>query len=345
MTRHELIAKLFPDGVGRLWCPLLTHYYVRDGRVAVDRRRMAAHMRTLAQHMNRFLLASSTGDGWDLDPPQFNDLLAFARHESYWPHDARFLVGSLGRTTTDVVRRGQAIRSKLGENQAPSFAGIGVAPPVAPGATQEEIREHYRRAARDVNLPVAVYQVPQVTGCRIEPGTLAAIIDEHPNVIAFKDSSGTDAVADADLELGGLLLLRGVEGGYARSLKCGGGAYDSLLLGSANVMPYSLRSVIEMAVMGEFDLADRHAKHIEELLDRLLDAVSYCRTGNISSSVNRAVDHLLAHGMYWKDVEPPVTFDGSRMPREVIHQVATIYNEDAGIPERGYFVHREAILG
>mgnify|MGYP000975923335 CR=1 FL=1 len=42
MERQELIAELFPAGIDPLWCPLLTHYIVRHGRVAVDRRRIAA---------------------------------------------------------------------------------------------------------------------------------------------------------------------------------------------------------------------------------------------------------------------------------------------------------------
>jgi dihydrodipicolinate synthase/N-acetylneuraminate lyase len=345
MDRRTRIANLLPGGAGLLWCPLLTHYCLREGRVAVDRRRMAAHMRSLGPYTDRFLLASSAGDGWDLDTSQFNDLLTFARHEAYWAPTARFFVAALGRTTLDVVRRGQTIRARLGDRQAFGLAGITVCPPVTPDATQEEIRAHYRRVVREVGLPVAVYHLPQVTHCSIEPDTLAAIVAEHESVIAFKDSSGTDAVATSGADLNGSLLLRGAEGEYAESLKAGGGPYDALLLGSANVLGYSLRNILDMTVSGETDLARRHAAKLSELIGRLLDVVGGFRTGNLSSNLNRAVDHLLAHGMHWREVEPPMLFDGSRLPRAIVERVATIYDAEAGIPERGYFVHREAVAG
>ena len=105
MNRKELLEQTFPDGVDPLWCPLLTHYIVRHSHVTVDRRRIAAQLRTLTRYVRRFLLGGSTGDGWDLNPQQFNDLLAFAEHEAYWPWDVRFLVGALCPSTAEVVRR------------------------------------------------------------------------------------------------------------------------------------------------------------------------------------------------------------------------------------------------
>jgi len=295
--------------------------------------------------MNRFLLASSAGDGWDLDPQQFNDLLVFARHESYWAPDARFFVAALGRTTADVIRRAQAIRSRLGDGQSHGFVGIAACPPVQPGASQAEVLEHYHRVAKDARLPVAIYQLPQVTGCMIEPATLAMLLAKHPNIVAFKDSSGTDSVVKANFDWDGAILLRGAEGHYADSLRSVGGHYDGLLIGSANVVGYTLRNIIDMAEIDDGELARRHSGHLTEQVASLFEAVQSCLTGNPSSNFARAVDHLLAHGLYWSDVEPPLTFDGSRLPRMVIDRVASIYNEIAGVPERGYFIHREAILG
>jgi dihydrodipicolinate synthase/N-acetylneuraminate lyase len=42
--RRELVKKLFPSGIPRLWCPLLT-YYTDDDSIDFDR--MSAHLKFL----------------------------------------------------------------------------------------------------------------------------------------------------------------------------------------------------------------------------------------------------------------------------------------------------------
>jgi 4-hydroxy-tetrahydrodipicolinate synthase len=340
MERHQLIHDLFVDGIRALWCPLLTHYIVRRDRVTVDRRRMAAHMRTLTPYIDQFLLGGSTGDGWDLTPQQFDDLLTFAAHESYWPLGARFLVGALGRTTTDVIRRGQTARSKLGDGRAPGFIGLAVCPPVMPEAMQREIHEHYARICASTETPIAVYQLPQVTGCRIEVQTLRSLVEQHANIFLLKDSSGDDDLAASRADLDGVIVVRGAEGRYAESLRSGNGPYDGLLLASTNFLAYSLRSVVEMADAGEAELARRRSRQMTAMIQRLLGVVAACPVGNGFSNMARAVDHLLAHGQYWPRVEPPMLYDGSRLPDKVLKTVAAIYDEMEGIPEQGYFLHR-----
>ncbi|MBN1491161.1 MAG: dihydrodipicolinate synthase family protein [Phycisphaerae bacterium] len=341
MNRKELIEQTFPDGVDALWCPLLTHYIVRYSHVTVDRRRMAAQLRTLTPYVRRFLLGGSTGDGWDLNPQQFNDLLAFAEHEPYWTWDTRFLVGALCPSTAEVVRRVQIILSRLGDGRAPNFAGLTVCPPVDPSASQQGIHDHYARVAQQAgSVPLAVYQLPQVTGCEIEPATLAALVEEFPNICLFKDSSGTDTVARTGQGLDGMVLLRGAEGHYAEALKTNGGLYDGLLLSTANVLAYSLWNLVDLASGTEKEVTQRRSEQLTRLAERLFKAVAACSTGNAFSNASRAVDHLVAHGAYWNRVEPPMLFDGSRLPVEVLRTVAALFDEAEEVPEHGYFLHR-----
>lgn len=342
MTTHDSNLHAGNGSGDPLWCPLLTHYCVRDGRCTVDRRRMAAQMRTLAPHVRQFLLAGSTGDGWDLDARQFDDLLSFATHAPYWAPGARFLVGALGPRTIDVLRRGQAIRTKLADTAAPGFIGIAVCPPVRRGATQELIRTHFASIADGLGLPMAVYQLPSVTQCEIEPATMAALAAEHRNIRMFKDSSGTDAVARAHADGNGLLLVRGAEGDYADALRACGGPYDGLLLSTCNVLYRPLRALVDRLASGRQDAARRESDRLTKLVQRLFEAAAGCATGNPYSNVNRAVDHLLAHGAHWQRVEPPMLADGGRLSHDVLAEVAAIYDEQESIPQRGYFVHRDA---
>ena len=76
----------------RLWVPLLTHWRGgpgsagdgRDGGTAaaaavVDAERMAAHVRAIAPWVRQFMLAASTGDGWDIGADAWSEVVRLSR--------------------------------------------------------------------------------------------------------------------------------------------------------------------------------------------------------------------------------------------------------------------------
>ncbi|MBO5294408.1 MAG: 4-hydroxy-tetrahydrodipicolinate synthase [Clostridia bacterium] len=56
-------------------------------------------------------------------------------------------------------------------------------------ATQKGLIESFRAVADASTKPVILYNVPSRTGCNILPAT-AAILAEHPNIVAIKEASG-----------------------------------------------------------------------------------------------------------------------------------------------------------
>src|SRR3954469_19765616 len=73
--RSQILGRLFPEGVPKLWCPALTHYD-RDGKI--DAKRIAAHLRHLSANVRGFLIPGSTGDGWELSDEEVRQLLEIA---------------------------------------------------------------------------------------------------------------------------------------------------------------------------------------------------------------------------------------------------------------------------
>jgi len=96
LSRRELLARLFPNGVPTLWCPLITHYD-RDG--SIDASRMAAHLKHLSPCIKGFLIPGSTGDGWELNDPETRRLLEVALEQSA-ALNGHLLIGAL-RTDAD----------------------------------------------------------------------------------------------------------------------------------------------------------------------------------------------------------------------------------------------------
>ena len=74
--------------------------------------------------------------------------------------------------------------------------GFTVCPPKGEHLSQGEIRDALSQIL-DLGLPVALYQLPQVTQNEMSPDTVVELAERFPNFCLFKDSSGTDAIAQA----------------------------------------------------------------------------------------------------------------------------------------------------
>ena len=152
-----------------LWVPLLTHYRREGSGVTVDAERMAAHVNAVQPAVRQFLLAGSTGDGWEIDPERFAQIVASTRRAGVFGKAANPVWGARP-TTEEVVAWAKALERDFAQNGPPAgdFAGIAVCPPIEPEASQEKILSHYEiRARRHRIRGRQCYQLPQVTGCRI----------------------------------------------------------------------------------------------------------------------------------------------------------------------------------
>lgn len=298
--------------VDRLWVPLITHYAEANGRRVLDRARMAAHVARIRPYVRQFLLAGSTGDGWEMGDDLLTDLLDFAATDTF--AGTTLVVGALGRTTGDVVRRAALVEgSALARAGGGRFAGLTVCPPVDASADQVAILAHYRTVLDATSSPLQIYELPQVTSCSLQVETVRTLAATG-RVNMFKDTSGQDRIAAAGVN--GIRLVRGAEGGYVQALR--GGGYDGWLLSTGNIFGASLRRILEALDAGR----EADAMQISDILSRvvaaLFDAASQTPFGNAFSNVSRGVDHLFAYGERWRDVAMPLTFSGNRLPESML---------------------------
>ncbi|MBP1731998.1 MAG: dapA 2, partial [Deltaproteobacteria bacterium] len=233
--RGASLRGFFPDGIPRLWCPLLTHYR-DDGSIDFDR--MSVHLSQVTPWVNGYLIPGSTGDGWELDEAETLAVTEFAVRQAR-ERGLSLLVGVL-RTETDRVKKTMEGMLLLLER----LTGI------ADGRQRLKICASLSELM-DPGLPMALYQLPQVTENEVAPETFETLAAKYSNLIFFKDSSGHDRVAASSVDKGGVYLVRGAEGAYARWLKDVGGAYDGFLLSSANYFPAELKKLIESVEKGD----------------------------------------------------------------------------------------------
>ncbi|MCE7029678.1 dihydrodipicolinate synthase family protein [Jiella avicenniae] len=318
-----------------LWVPLLTHY-CDESPDAPDIRRMGAHLSSISGDVRQIMLAGSTGDGWELTDDQFESLIDFAAIVGRGPSPSRILFGLLRPDTDGVLDRLRRLQARLGSDDGlrSCVEGVAVCPPVGSELDQQVIEEHYRQILAASDLPLAVYQLPQVTGCALEPRTVAKIAG-NPKVIMFKDSSGIDEVAKSGPDFGSTLMVRGAEGGYVEALKPDG-PYDGWLLSTGNALGRELREILRLLEAGNRREAGTLSAEISETVGAVFAEAADEGGANAFSNANRALDHLRAYGMNWRSAARPLKVDGERLSEALLDKVASLAQERLSWDAQGY---------
>ena len=298
----------------------------------------------MAPHLGGFLVPGSTGDGWEMSDREIRDLLKIAIDLAV-RLDTRVLVGVL-RTEVDamieVIQQTMALLYRRSNTDMPMKAlerahvgAFTICPPKGADLTQAEIGAGLRRVL-DLGLPMALYQLPQVTQNAISPPLFTELAAAYPNLLFLKDTSGEDRVPEADGGESGVFLVRGAEGAYAEWLKESGGPYDGLLLSTANCFAPQLAGIIRALEAGNVDAARATSTRLTEGVTAVFDRVEALPDGNAFANANKAMDHVMAHGAGATEVSPPRLYTGSQLPEAVIVETARILKTNGLLPQRGY---------
>ncbi|WP_458094802.1 dihydrodipicolinate synthase family protein [Roseomonas sp. WA12] len=346
--RAALRAALFPDGVPQLWSPSLFFY---DPQGGFDRARQAAHLAFMAPDVKGLLIPGSTGDAWEMEDDEAVAALDLAIDFAV-PRGIDLLAGVLrpdaAAMETLLERVVRHVCNRAGTASVPhAFAacrlrGITIAPPT----TETPLAQPAIAAALSPlfarGLPVALYQLPQVTGNRMTPELVAELANRHPNFLLFKDSGGTDEVALSGLLPADLTLLRGAEGDYARWHAALGGPYDGFLLSTANAFPGELAGILHALRDGQADRATERSARLSAVVADAFAAVEGLPDGNGFTNANKALAHAMAFGREAGTMPPPRLHAGSSLPRSAIDQVLASLDRHGLMPARGYVQPAEA---
>ena len=118
-------------------------------------------------------------------------------------------------------------------------------------ATQKGLIESFRAVADVSTKPIILYNVPSRTGCNILPAT-AAILAEHPNIVAIKEASGNiSQIAElAALTRGKLDIYSGNDDQIVPILALGGKGVISVL---SNPMPKATSELCHKFFEGDIE--------------------------------------------------------------------------------------------
>ncbi len=129
-----------------------------------------------------YVALGSTGERVNLNEREYSRVIEIARAET--PRDLAFIVGAGQQCTRGTIAEIKAA-SALGADAVlvitPSF--------YRPAITQAALVAHYTAVADESPVPIILYSMPDLTGIKIEPNTVAHL-SSHQNILGIKDSSG-----------------------------------------------------------------------------------------------------------------------------------------------------------
>jgi dihydrodipicolinate synthase/N-acetylneuraminate lyase len=383
-ARRALVRRLFPDGIPALWCPTLTHFSA-PGRPDGDR--IGRHLRWIAPYVRGILVPGSTGEGWEMSDAQVRDVLSVAL-DAAQAAGIQVLVGVLKTEVGAVLECIDStvawLKARTGADAAEDalarshVVGFTVCPPKGSQLSQSAIGASLGRVL-DLDLPIALYQLPQVTGNTMLPETVEALAARYANFYLFKDTSGQDQVALAGLwpvsdratprteglpdpgrppvgccggvrrpapnlgrDLGGVFLVRGAEGDYTAWPKTAGGPYDGFLLSTANVFARQFHEILGLLDAGDREAAIELAQRVERVVKPCFALVADFPAGNPFTNANKLLDHVMAYGPAAATVELPLLFGGARLPAGWVATASRLLAENRLLPEDGYCACRKS---
>jgi len=131
-------------------------------------------------------------------------------------------------------------------------------------ATDKELYEHYKKIAEEVDIPIILYNIPQVTGIEIPWWVVEALV-EVDNIVGIKDSSGNMPYMMALFEkvYGKISIMCGHDEIVMAALAAGA---DGLILASANIIPDIWLQIYNLVRKGNLEEAQALQRKIQTLV-------------------------------------------------------------------------------
>ena len=128
--------------------------------------------------------------------------------------------------------------------------GLLLVTPYYNKATQNGLKAHYKAIAKEVNVPIILYNVPSRTGTRLAPQTVVDLCHEVPNIVGVKDATGDNSeVAELmSLAKGTVDVYSGNDDQIVPVLSLGGKGVISVL---SNILPKETHDMVASYLEGD----------------------------------------------------------------------------------------------
>lgn len=257
-------------------CPILTPMNP-DGSVNLEEFRRQID-RLIANGIHGIFPLGTNGEGYILNEREKEEILETAIDQVKGRVPVYAGTGCI--STIDTVRlskKAQILGADALSIITPSFAA----------ASQKELYDHYMAVAKEVDIPIILYNIPARTGNKLLPETVARLAKEVDVIVGVKDSSGDwdnlKAYIEQTRELDkDFCVLSGNDSLILPCLREGG---RGGIAGCSNVYPRTLVSIYELFCAGKI-------KEAEATQDSIAGFRAVFKYGNPNTVVKKAVSLL-----------------------------------------------------
>jgi 4-hydroxy-tetrahydrodipicolinate synthase len=174
---------------------------------------------------------------------------------SHEEHDqvVEFVVKAIRKRVPVIAGSGsnctrEALRLTAHAREAGADAAL-VITPYYNKPTQRGLFLHYERLAKEVNIPIVIYNVPGRTGISITPETVASL-SKIPNIVAIKEASGSLEQVSQIISRCGITVLSGDDSLTFPIMALGGKGVISVV---ANILPTRVAEMVSCFLRGEIE--------------------------------------------------------------------------------------------
>ena len=128
--------------------------------------------------------------------------------------------------------------------------GLLLVTPYYNKAPQNGLKAHYKAIAKEVNVPIILYNVPSRTGTRLAPQTVVDLCHEVPNIVGVKDATGdiSEVAELMSLAKGTVDVYSGNDDQIVPVLSLGGKGVISVL---SNILPKETHDMVASYLEGD----------------------------------------------------------------------------------------------
>jgi 4-hydroxy-tetrahydrodipicolinate synthase len=240
--------------------PALVTPFTKDEEI--DEAALRALVRHVLPHVDGIVPCGTTGEFVYLTPDEQRQVIEIVVEEV--AGRVPVVAGASAPSTREAAQLARAA-------QAVGASACLVVTPFFLHPSEKGIYQHFHEVASAVDIPVILYNIPQVVDAYL-PRTVIEDLADIPNIVALKDSSGdlTYTMEVLEMTKGRLDVLIGHDEVVLPALA---GGCSGMILASAQVFPEVWQQVYAAVQRGDLDTARKLQLSVQKL------ARIFCRNG------------------------------------------------------------------
>ena len=251
--------------------------------------------------INALVVMGTTGENATIEFDEQKEIIRFAVEKVAGRVP---VIAGTGTNNTEHVLANTKAACEVGAD------AVLVVTPYYNKATQKGLITHFTAVADASTVPVILYNVPGRTGCNLLPKT-AAVLSEHPNIVAIKEATGNMAQMVELRALCGdkLDIYSGEDALTVPMMAMGAKGTISVL---SNVVPAQSVAMTDACVSGDYETAANWQCRLLPLINALFSEVNPIPAKAAAAAMGYGADFLRLPLTPMEDATRAVLFEEMR---------------------------------